>query len=113
LIGEEHRKSVASLATDFLDRLRRAVNNNPQRFGRLILTLWHCYYDPLEPSQIETARLLGVSDSLISDNRKLIEHELKKMRLSLEDGTVFAESLRRLVVDRTAVERTTPAPAPL
>jgi len=113
LIGEEHRKSVAGLATDFLDRLKRAVNNNPQRFGRLILTLWHCYYDPLEPSQIETARILGVSDSLISDNRKLIEHELKKMRLSLEDGTVFAESLRRLVVDRTALERTTPAPAPL
>jgi hypothetical protein len=102
LIGEEHRKSVAGLAGDFLDRLRRAVNNNPQRFGRLIRTLWHCYYDPLEPSQIETARILGVSDSLISDNRKLIEHELKKMRLSLEDGTVFAESLRRLVVERTA-----------
>jgi hypothetical protein len=108
LIGEEHRKSVAGLAGDFLDRLRRAVNNNPHRFGRLILTLWHCYYDPLEPSQIETARILGVSDSLISDNRKLIEHELKKMRLSLEDGTVFAESLRRLVVERTA-----PAPASL
>ena len=117
LIGEEHRQSVSGLAGDFLDRLRRAVNNNPQRFGRLILTLWHCYYDPLEPSQIETARILGVSDSLISDNRKLIEHELRKMRLSLEDSSIFAESLRLLVVERTAVEktaveRTAPAPAP-
>jgi hypothetical protein len=108
LIGEEHRQSVCGLAGDFLERLKRAVNNNPMRFGRLVLTLWHCYYDPGEPSQIETARILGVSDSLISDNRKLIEHELKKMRLSLEDGTVFAESLRRLVVERTAA-----APAPL
>src|SRR5262249_5973810 len=93
LIVEEHRKSVAALASDFLDRLRRAVNNNPQRYGRLMRVLWHCYYDPREPSQIETARILGVSDSLVSDNRKLIEHELRKMRLSLEDGTVFADSL--------------------
>src|SRR5262249_9096764 len=104
LIGEEHRQSVASLAGDFLDRLRRAVNNNPQRYGRLMRTLWHCYYDPREPSQIETARMLGVSDSLVSDNRKLIEHELRKMRLSLEDGTVFADSLKQLIIDRTALE---------
>src|SRR5262245_39650313 len=69
LIGEEHRQSVASLAGDFLDRLRSAVNNNPHRYGRLMRTLWHCYYDPGEPSQIETARILGVSDSLVSDNR--------------------------------------------
>ena len=101
LIGEEHRQYVARLAGAFLDRLRRAVNNNPQRYGRLMRTLWHCYYDPREPSQIETARMLGVSDSLVSDNRKLIEHELKKMRLSPEDGTVFSESLRQLIMDRT------------
>jgi hypothetical protein len=104
LIGEEHRQSVAGLARDFLDRLRRAVNNNPQRYGRLMRTLWHCYYDPQEPSQVETARMLGVSDSLVSDNRKLIEHELNKMRLSLEDGTIFSDSLKQLIVDRTALE---------
>ena len=102
LIGEEHRELLAALALDFLERLRRAVNNNPQRYGRLMRTLWHCYYDPGEPSQIETARMLGVSDSLISDNRKLIEHELKKMRLSLEDGNIFSDSLKQLIVDRTA-----------
>jgi hypothetical protein len=102
LIGEEHREWVARQAREFLDRLKRAVNNNPQRYGRLMRTLWHCYYDPKAPSQIETARILGVSDSLISDNRKLIEHELKKMRLSLEDGNNFSDSLRQLIADRTA-----------
>jgi hypothetical protein len=101
LIGEEHRQSIASLALDFLDSLKRAVNDNPRRYCRLMRTLWHCYYDPEEPSQLETARMLGVSDSLVSDNRKLIERELKKMRLSLEDGAVFADSLRRLVMERT------------
>jgi hypothetical protein len=48
-------------------------------------------------SQLEIARLLGVSDSLVSDNRRLIEHELKKLKLSVEDGAVFSESLQRLV----------------
>jgi hypothetical protein len=105
LLGEEHRQSLVVLAADFLDRLRRAVNNNQQRYSRLMRTLWHCYYDPLEPSQIETARMLGVSDSLVSDNRKLIEHELKKMRLSRDDGTIFSESLKQLIIDRTASGR--------
>jgi hypothetical protein len=104
LIGKEHHESVVTLALDFLDRLRGAVNNNQQRYVRLMRTLWHCYYDPRGPSQIETARLLGVSDSLVSDNRRLIEHELRKMRLSLEDANVFSESLKQLIVDRTTAE---------
>lgn len=49
------------------------------------------------PSQLEIAELLGVSDSLVSDNRRLIEHELKKLKLTVEDGAVFSESLQRLV----------------
>jgi len=61
-------------------------------------TLWFCYYDPEEPSQLEIAKKLGVSDSLVSDNRTLIEYELKKLNLSREDGPVFSEALRRLVM---------------
>lgn len=38
-----------------------------------------------------------MSDSLVSDNRRLIEHELKKLKLTVEDGAVFSESLQRLV----------------
>ena len=97
LIGERD-EMVASMATDFLSSLRRAVNNNERRYRRLLMTLWHCYYDPDGPSQLEIAKLLGVSDSLVSDNRRLIEHELKKLPLSLEEGAVFSEALHRLVV---------------
>jgi hypothetical protein len=96
LLGERDER-VASMATDFLSTLRRAVNNNDRRYSRLLLTLWHCYYDPDGPSQLEIAKLLGVSDSLVSDNRRLIEHELKKLPLSLEEGAVFSEALHRLV----------------
>jgi hypothetical protein len=97
LLKEEHQERLGLMAVEFLSSLRRAVNNNERRFIRLIGTLWHCYYNPDSPSQIEIARVLGVSDSLVSDNRRLIEIELKKLKLSLEDGAVFSESLQRLV----------------
>ena len=97
LLIDERDEMVASMATDFLSSLRRAVNNNDRRYRRLLMTLWHCYYDPDGPSQLEIAKLLGVSDSLVSEIRRLIEHELKKLPLSLEEGAVFSEALHRLV----------------
>jgi hypothetical protein len=97
LLREEQDEQVVRMAGEFLSTLRRAVNNNERRFSRLVETLWHCYYNPQSPSQLEIALLLGVSDSLVSDNRRLIEHELKKLKLTVEDGSVFSESLQRLV----------------
>jgi hypothetical protein len=97
LLRVEKDDHLAEMADEFLSSLRRAVNNNERRYSRLLSTLWHCYYNPQGPSQLEIAELLGVSDSLVSDNRRLIEHELKKLKLSVEDGAVFSESLQRLV----------------
>jgi hypothetical protein len=97
LLRGEQDDRVALMADEFLTSLRRAVNNNERRYTRLLSTLWHCYYDPEEPSQLEIARLLGVSDSLVSDNRRLIEYELKKLKLSMDEGAIFSESLQRLV----------------
>ena len=97
LLRGEQDDRVALMADEFLTSLRRAVNNNERRYTRLLSTLWHCYYNPEGPSQLEIARLLGVSDSLVSDNRRLIEYELKKLELSMDEGPVFSESLQRLV----------------
>jgi len=97
LLQEEQDERVALMASDFLVSLRRAVNNNERRYNRLLATLWHCYYNPKGPSQLEIASLLGVSDSLVSDNRRLIEYELKRLKLTVEDATIFSESLQRLV----------------
>ena len=97
LLRGEKDDRLAEMADEFLTSLRRAVNNNERRYTRLLSTLWHCYYNPKGPSQLEIAELLGVSDSLVSDNRRLIEHELKKLKLTVEDGGVFSESLQRLV----------------
>jgi hypothetical protein len=97
LLRGEHDDRVAMMADEFLTALRRAVNNNERRYTRLLSTLWHCYYNPEGPSQLEIAKLLGVSDSLVSDNRRLIEYELKKLKLSMDEGPIFSESLQRLV----------------
>lgn len=97
LLKDERDESLALMADEFLSSLKRAVNNNERRYTRLVSTLWHCYYNPEGPSQLQIAQLLGVSDSLVSDNRRLIEHELKKLRLSLEEGAIFSEALQRLV----------------
>ncbi|HEY9232999.1 MAG TPA: hypothetical protein VIS78_12660 [Blastocatellia bacterium] len=99
LLRGEQDKHAAGLAETFLDALRHAVNHNERRYSRLLTTLWYCYYDPQGPSQLEIAKLLGVSDSLVSDNRRLIEHELKKLKLTVEDGVVFSESLQRLLAE--------------
>ena len=97
LLRGEQDNRVVLMADEFLTSLRRAVNNNERRYTRLLSTLWHCYYDPEGPSQLEIAKLLGVSDSLVSDNRRLIEYELKKLKLSMDEGAIFSESLQRLV----------------
>ncbi len=97
LLREEKDHQTAGLASDFLVSLRKAVNLNERRYSRLLSTLWHCFYNPDNPSQLEIADLLGVSDSLVSDNRRLIEYELKKLRLSVEEGAIFSESLKMLI----------------
>jgi hypothetical protein len=97
LLIAEHGRAVRGIATNFLSSLRSKVNNNQRRYDRLVQTMWHVYFDPLAPSQIEIAAMLGVSDSLVSDNRRMIDYELKKLGLSRDEGFVFSECLRQLV----------------
>jgi hypothetical protein len=103
LLRVEQDERAAGLANEFLVQLRRVVNNNERRYERLLSTLWYCYYDAENHSQLEIARRLGVSDSLVSDSRKLIEHELRKLELSVEEGAVFSESLERLLTPSVQV----------
>ncbi len=103
LLRVEQDERTAELAGEFLVQLRRVVNNNERRYERLLSTLWYCYYYAENHSQLEIARQLGVSDSLVSDSRKLIEHELRKLKLSVEEGAVFSESLQRLLTPSAQV----------
>ncbi|NOT63184.1 MAG: hypothetical protein HOP19_23490, partial [Acidobacteria bacterium] len=61
---------------------------------RLCRVLWHCYFDPTEPSQLAIAELVGVSDSSVGDYRRKVEYEMRQMRLSFAQVAHFTDALR-------------------
>jgi len=90
---KEQDRYARRMATEFLNRLSLVVRSNPQRTERLWRVLWHCFLDPDEPSQLEIAEMVGLSDSSVSDYRRKIETELRKLDFTPEQVSAFAEEL--------------------
>ena len=90
--GEQEREA-RSAATEFLDRLSLLTRSNLQRTERLWRVLWHCYFDTEEPSQLEIAEMVGISDSSVSDYRRKIEAEMRSLNFSPEQLGSFADEL--------------------
>lgn len=102
---QEHLARCA--ARDFLERLGSLAHFQQQRTERYWRILWHCYFDPSEPSQLSIAEKVGLSDSSVSDYRRRIENELRKLGFAPEQLRYFAEELdeqlqRRLEVSNRA-----------
>jgi hypothetical protein len=91
----EQEREARRAALEFLNRLSLLVRSNPQRTERLWRVLWHCFLDSEEPSQLEIAVKVGLSDSSISDYRRKIEAELRKLDFRPEQLNSFAEELDR------------------
>jgi len=89
----EQEREARRVATEFLSRLSLLVRSNPQRTERMWRVLWHCFLDPDEPSQLEIAEMVGLSDSSVSDYRRKIEAELRKLNFTTEQVSAFAEEL--------------------
>ncbi|MEP7342684.1 MAG: hypothetical protein ABI977_33455 [Acidobacteriota bacterium] len=89
----EQEREARSVAIEFLDRLSLLTRSNPQRTERLWRVLWHCYFDSEEPSQLEIAEMVGISDSSISDYRRKIESEMRGLNFSPDRLSSFAEEL--------------------
>lgn len=81
-------------AIEFLDRLCSLTRSNLARTERLWRVLWHCYFDTDEPSQLEIAEILGISDSSVSDYRRRVESEMRKLNFAPEQTGIFAEELK-------------------
>ncbi len=80
-------------ARDFLERLSRLTRSHDERTERFWRVLWHCYFDPAEPSQLLIAEMVGISDSSVSDYRRRIESEMRKLGFEPEQLRYFAEEL--------------------
>lgn len=93
-IRREQETEARRAARDFLDRLSRltrgARSDRTERFWRV---LWHCYFDPEEPSQLAVAAKLGLSDSSVSDYRRKLEGELRRLDFAPEQIRAFVEEL--------------------
>jgi hypothetical protein len=92
LRGEEEEQARQAAAA-FLDHLGMLMRANVQRTERLWRVLWHCYFDPAEPSQLEIAEMVGISDSSVSDYRRKLEAEMRKLDFAPEQLRCFAEEL--------------------
>lgn len=89
----EQENEARATARKFLDKLGSLTRFNTQRTERLWRVLWHCYFDTEEPSQMEIAEMVGISDSSVSDYRRKIESEMRLLSFSPEQMSSFAEEL--------------------
>lgn len=92
-LRDEQECEARSVAIEFLDRLNLLMRSNLQRTERLWRVLWHCYFDTEEPSQLEIAEIVGISDSSVSDYRRKIEGEMRSLNFSPGQLSSFAEEL--------------------
>lgn len=94
VVHSEQELEARSLAIEFLDNLGSVTRSNAARAERLWRVLWHCYFDADEPSQMEIAEILGISDSSVSDYRRRVETELRKLNFAPDQLSIFAEELK-------------------
>jgi hypothetical protein len=112
LTQKEFQQHVNALVASLLERLLADVNYKPRRYRTLMNVIWHCYFDSAASSQTRTARLLGVSNSLIVHYRKIFESSLKDIQLSPDEWIIFNVALKNRVA-RALKDIPQPMPAPV
>jgi hypothetical protein len=82
----------------FLKNLSEAVRGKIKQYNRILGVLWHCSLSPAQSTQLEVAASLGVSDSLVSDYGRRIEHELRALSFcEVDEARQFEIALRERV----------------
>jgi len=95
LLKRESEREAAGSVDLFLKNLNEAVRGKVKQYNRILGVLWYCYLSPDHSTQLEVAASLGVSDSLVSDYRRRIEHELRALTFTeIEEAKQFELALR-------------------
>ncbi len=97
-LSHEFSQSAASLAGKFLEQLYESVRRKPKQSERILHILWHCYLEPGRMSNVQLAKELGVSDSLVSDYCNRVNQQLQTLTLTtltIEQARVFEFELKR------------------
>ena len=95
LLKRESEREAAGSVDLFLKNLNEAVRGKVKQYNRILGVLWYCYLSPDHSTQLEVAAALGVSDSLVSDYRRRIEHELRALTFTeIDEAKQFELALR-------------------
>lgn len=98
LVRRASEDEAAGYVDTFLKNLHHAVRGKVKQYNRILGVLWHCYLSSENSTQLEVAAVLGVSDSLVSDYRRRIEHELRELSFAeVEEARRFETALRARV----------------
>ena len=98
LLRRESEEEAVGYVDRFLRGLHASVRGKTKQYDRMLGVLWHCYLSPEHVTQLEAAARLSVSDSLVSDYRRRIEHELRALNFGeIEQARRFETSLRERV----------------
>lgn len=93
LIEKETTWQAAEMAEGLLTRMKEAVKNKPSRYSKLLSVVWHCYYNPSQPSQTSVARSMGISDSLVSHYRKIFDTLIQSLELCTDEFKLLNSAL--------------------
>ena len=105
VLSHELETVARHAAGEFLDRFHRLTRSHRRRTERFWRVLWHCYFDPAEPSQLTIANIVGISDSSVSEYRRKIEGEMRKLGFVPDQLHFFAEELgEQLLMRLTTIE---------
>lgn len=98
LLRRASEDEAAGYVDKFLHNLHQTVRGKVKQYNRILGVLWHCYLSRENSTQLEVAAVLGVSDSLVSDYRRRIEHELRALSFGeVEEARRFELALRERV----------------
>jgi hypothetical protein len=89
LLEHEITHQADFMAVEMLEKMREVVRNKPNRYNRLARVAWHCYFDMSSPSQTSIARMIGISNSLVSHYRKLFDTILQNVELQTNECLPF------------------------
>ena len=105
VLEKETVERMESLADTVLQRCREEVNNKPPRFRKLLEVVYHCYFNQSSPSQTNVARLMAISDSLVSHYRKIFDAVVRNEDLTLDECIYLNGALERRVTELMAREK--------
>ena len=95
LLHKERWLQIEGLAEDALRVLKEQVRNKPNRYNKLLRVVWHCYFDPASLSQTSLARMMGISDSLVSHYRGIFDSFIRTLDLSIDEFILLNSALSR------------------